>query len=200
MTKLPRSFYNRDTLIVAKELLGKYLVHRIDGDELVVQITEVEAYKGIEDKACHTYGGRKTIRTEVMWGEPGHAYIYIIYGMYYCLNVVTEESGNPCAVLIRGVKPISNTHKMSINRYNKPYEELSKYQKINFSDGPGKLCRALKINKSQNGLDLLGDSLYIYDSKENQNFEIGTGKRINIDYAEEAKDYMWRFYMIPSKE
>ncbi|GMQ64283.1 DNA-3-methyladenine glycosylase [Vallitalea maricola] len=194
MNKLSRDFYERDTLVVAKELLGKYLVYNDNDEEVVVKITEVEAYKGIDDKACHTYGGRRTPRTEVMWGEAGHAYIYIIYGMYYCLNVVTENIDNPCAVLIRGVKPVKNITKMSYNRYNKAYEELNSYQKKNFSNGPGKLCKALSLDLTQNGMDLLSDNLYIYDNKENI-VDIKKSKRINIDYAEEAADYLWRFYI-----
>lgn len=195
MKKLPRSFYNRDTLIVARELIGKHLVHRVDGQELIVMITEVEAYKGLEDKACHSYGGKKTERTMVMWGEPGYAYVYMIYGMYYCLNVVTEPVGHPCAVLIRGVRGVKNINRMSRYRYNKEYEELSTYQRKNFTNGPGKLCNAMKITKEENGLDLLGEKLCIYENGTKNDFNIKEGKRINIDYAEEAKEYSWRFYI-----
>ena len=194
MKKLDRSFYCRDTLIVAKELLGKKIVRVIDGEKLEGIINEVEAYKGIEDKACHTYGGKRTPKTEVMWQEEGHAYVYIIYGMYNCLNIVTEKEGNPCAVLIRGIIPIKNKDIMSINIYNKTYHNLNKYQKKNFSNGPGKLCKALKISREENGLDLLGDELYICEGYIINNNEIKAGKRINIDYAKEAKDYLWRFY------
>lgn len=193
MKILDRKFYQRDTIIVAKELLGKHMVYKKGGHELIVKITDVEAYTGINDKACHTYGGKRTPRTEVMWGLAGHAYIYLIYGMYACLNVVTEEEGNPCAVLIRGVVPIKNREQMTMNRYGKVYEALSTYQKKNFSNGPGKVCLALGLSKEQNGMDFLSDRLYIYDSGEDMPYEIHEGKRINIDYAEEAADYLWRF-------
>ncbi|MCT4597831.1 MAG: DNA-3-methyladenine glycosylase [Vallitalea sp.] len=195
MKKLCRNFYERDTLIVAKQLLGKYIVLKDNSDEIIVKITDVEAYKGIRDKACHTYGGKRTPRTEVMWKRAGHAYIYIIYGMYYCLNIVTEREGEPCAVLIRGVVPIKNIDKMSYNRYNKPYNELNKYQKNNFSNGPGKICKALALDKSHNGFDLLSDTFYICEGEEINSDEIKYGKRINIDYAQEAADYLWRFYI-----
>lgn len=191
MKKLQREFYNRDTLIVAKELLGKILVHVVGGLQLKAIITEVEAYTGINDKACHTYGGKRTPRTEVMWGKEGYAYVYVIYGMYNCLNVVTEEDGNPCAVLIRGVIPTNNIELMSKYRYNKEYNELSNYQIKNFSNGPGKLCKALSINKSHNGIDLLGNELYICEGIKVRENDIIYGKRINIDYAEEAKDYLF---------
>jgi DNA-3-methyladenine glycosylase len=194
MNKLSRDFYERDTLVVAQELLGKHIVYNSDEEEIIVKITDVEAYRGIGDKACHTYGGRRTPRTEVMWGEAGHAYIYIIYGMYYCLNVVTEDTNNPSAVLIRGAVPVKNITKMSYNRYNKDYEELNNYQRKNFSNGPGKLCKALALDLSYNGIDLLSDNLYIYDNKDKV-VDIKKSKRINIDYSEEAADYLWRFYI-----
>ncbi|GKX27827.1 DNA-3-methyladenine glycosylase [Vallitalea longa] len=196
MNRLSRDFYERDTLVVAQELLGKNLVF-LDNhkDEIIVKITDVEAYKGINDKACHTYGGKRTPRTEVMWGEAGHIYIYIIYGMYYCLNIVTESINDPCAVLIRGVVPVKNITKMSLNRYNKAYEELNNYQIKNFSNGPGKLCKALGLDLTHNGMDLLSPQLYIYDDGKHDNIDIKKSKRINIDYAEEAADYLWRFYI-----
>lgn len=195
MKKLCRSFYERDTLVVAKELLGKYIILKDSEEEIIVKITDVEAYKGIHDKACHTYGGKRTPRTEVMWKSAGYAYIYIIYGMYCCLNVVTEKEGEPCAVLIRGVAPVKNISKMSYNRYNKPYDELNKYQKTNFSNGPGKVCKALALTKSYNGVDLLSDTFYICEGEDVNSEDIKYGKRINIDYAQEAADYLWRFYI-----
>ena len=195
MKKLSREFYQRDTLLVAKDLLGKNLYFCNNDNEMIVKITDVEAYKGINDKACHTYGGKRTPRTEVMWGEAGHIYIYIIYGMYYCFNVVTEDIDNPCAVLIRGVAPVKNISKMSYNRYNKAYEELNKYQTKNFSNGPGKLCKALGLSLEHNGMDLISSNIYIYDDEQNDKIDIKESKRINIDYAEEAADYLWRFYI-----
>lgn len=195
MKRLERSFYERDTLLVAKDLLGKHMVYKADGHKYVVKITDVEAYTGIHDKACHTYGGKRTKRTEVMWGPAGHAYIYLIYGMYACLNVVTEHEGNPCAVLIRGVEPVKNKEQMTLNRYGKSEALLTSYQKKNFTNGPGKVCLALGLTREQNGMDLLSDTCYIYNPGEHIANHIQAGKRINIDYAEEAADYLWRFYI-----
>lgn len=193
MVKLDRSFYNRDTLVVAKELLGKILVHNINGVELSGRIVETEAYMGVTDKAAHSYGGRKTKRVEPMYGLPGFAYIYFIYGMYYCFNVVTREEGIPQAVLIRALEPATEVRRMAFNRFNKDYEDLSKYQKRNITNGPGKLCMALAIDKSLNKQDLCGDILYV--EQDRVDVPITTSKRIGIDYAGEAKDYPWRFYV-----
>lgn len=197
MKKLEREFYKRNTLIVAKELLGKHLVHEYEGNKLISKIVEVEAYMGVEDKAAHSYGGRRTERTEVMYKEGGYAYVFQIYGMYYCVNVVTSEKEIPQAVLIRGLEPIEGLETMSVNRYGKRYEELTNYQKKNLTNGPGKLCMAMNIDKKLNGEDLCKENLYILDNKEK--FNIVTSKRINIDYAEEAKDYLWRFYIKDNK-
>lgn len=192
--KLTRDFYSRDTLQVAKNLLGKILVHNIDGVLLKGRIVETEAYLGIKDKAAHSYGGRKTSRVQVMYGPSGFAYIYFIYGMYYCFNVVTQGEGIPEAVLIRGIEPLENIEQMAIYRFNKPYDKLSKYEKKNLTNGPGKLCMAYNIDKRLNGVDLCGNRLYIEEG-EKQNFNIIQTKRIGIDYAEEAKDYLYRFYI-----
>ena len=119
MELLPRAFYDRDTLEVARDLLGKYLVHRVDGTELVVRITETEAYIGAVDKACHAYGGRRTARTETLYAKPGTAYVYLIYGMYHCLNFVTEPEGT-AAVLLRGVEAVAGRDRMALNRFGRP--------------------------------------------------------------------------------
>ncbi|PRR76709.1 DNA-3-methyladenine glycosylase [Clostridium thermopalmarium] len=197
MKKLERNFYKRSAIEVAKELLGKYLVHEYKGNKLIGRIVEVEAYMGIEDKAAHSYGGRRTVRTEVMYKEGGYTYVFQIYGMYYCVNVVTSEMDIPQAVLIRALEPIEGLEEMSRNRYKKSYEELTAYQKKNLTNGPGKLCMAMNIDKTLNGEDLCGSRLYILDNKEK--FNTVYSKRINIDYAEEAKDYLWRFYIEGSK-
>lgn len=193
MTKFDKAFYRRDTLTVARELLGCHIVHIVNGKKLEMRITETEAYCGITDKACHSYGGRKTERTETMYKPGGIAYIYLIYGMYNCLNTVTEQEGSPCAVLIRGGEPVGDLDRLSLMRYGKPYDELSKYQLKNFANGPGKLCLALGIDRTLNGTDLTGDVLYITQGDKPKS--IKTGKRINIDYAEEARDFPWRFYI-----
>lgn len=195
MKKLERDFYNRTSLEVAKDLLGKYLVHKVDGEELIGKIVEVEAYMGPEDKAAHSYGGRRTERNEVMYGEPGYAYVYFIYGMYFCMNVVAEKVGMPQAVLIRGLEPVSDIGKMCELRYGQNCTELTKSKLKNLTNGPGKLCKAFGITREQNGEDLCGDKLYIYVGENEEKFNIVESKRINIDYAEEAKDYLWRFYI-----
>ncbi|MDK2811318.1 MAG: DNA-3-methyladenine glycosylase [Petroclostridium sp.] len=199
MKKLTRDFYNRDTLEVAGDLLGKYLVHEIGSQKLIGKIVEVEAYKGPGDKAAHSYGGKITERNKVMFGPPGYAYVFNIYGMYQCMNVVTEPEGNPCAVLIRAVEPVAGEDFMARNRYNKDYEALDKRSRINISNGPGKLCIALGIAMKHYGQDLCGDVLYITENDKNEEFYIATSPRINIDYAEEAMHFPWRFYIEGNK-
>lgn len=198
MKKLDREFYNRDTLTVAKELLGKVLVHEINGQKFSAKIVESEAYMGIKDKASHAYGGKRTPRVEVMYGRPGFSYVFMIYGMYYCFNTVTREEGNPQAVLIRAAQPIEGFDLMAQNRFKKAYNQLTKSQIKNLTNGPGKLCRALLIDKNLNREDLCGDKLYIEEG-ENEEFNIISSKRIGVDYAEEAKDYLWRFYIEGNK-
>lgn len=196
--KLNREFYNRDSLIVAKELLGKVLVHHVNGEKITAKIVETEAYMGVDDKAAHSYGGRRTQRVEVMYGDPGFSYVFIIYGMHYCFNVVTKEKGNPQAVLIRALEPLDGLDIMALNRFSKSYNDLTNAQIKNLTNGPGKLCSAMLIDKSLNGENLCGNNLYIEDI-DNENFSIVSTKRVGIDYAEEAKDYPWRFYIKDNK-
>lgn len=192
--KLKRDFYSRGTLTVAKELLGKILVHNIDGHILKGKIVETEAYLGLSDKAAHPYGGKKTKRVETMYGLPGTAYVYLIYGMYYCFNIVTEKKGIPEAVLIRGLEPIENIDEMALYRFGKVYKDLSKYQKNNLTNGPGKLSMAFNIDKTLDKEDLCNDRLYLEEGKAEE-FNIIETKRIGIEYSEEAKDYPYRFYI-----
>ena len=194
MEKLKREFYDRDTLTVARELLGKHLVRVLDGEKLICRITETEAYIGRCDKACHAYNYRRTARTETLFAQPGTAYIYFIYGMYHCLNFVTEAEGEPAAVLIRGLEAVSGLETMTRLRYPKTIGELTPYQRKNFLNGPGKLCKALSLDRSLNGVDLTGDTLYVMDSGEMPE-KIHTGPRIGIDYAQEAVDFPWRFWL-----
>ncbi|AET69182.1 DNA-3-methyladenine glycosylase [Desulfosporosinus orientis DSM 765] len=194
MKTLGREFYNRDSLIVAKELLGKVLVHEIEGQRISAKIVETEAYMGVEDKAAHSYGGKRTPRVEVMYGGPGFSYVFMIYGMYYCFNIVTREEGTPQAVLIRAAEPIEGLELMAQNRFHKAYNQLSKSQIKGLTNGPGKLCRALLIDKGLNGEDLCGLKLYV-GAGENEPLSIISAKRIGIDYAGEAKDFCWRFYI-----
>jgi DNA-3-methyladenine glycosylase len=196
MEKLPREFYERNTLDVAKDLLGKHLVRVADGVKRVGKIVEVEAYMGPEDKGAHSHNGRRTERNEVMYGPAGHAYVYIIYGMYSCMNVITEGVGIPRGVLIRALEPIDGLSEMAQSRFGKSYSELKKSQIINLTSGPGKLCIAMGITKAtHNGVDLCGDNLYITKSITTDPYQIVSSKRINIDYAEEYIDKPWRFYI-----
>ncbi|MFR3729727.1 DNA-3-methyladenine glycosylase [Lacrimispora sp.] len=194
MKKLNREFYNRDSIAVAKELLGKVLVYESGGQKVSVKIVETEAYMGIGDKAAHSYGGRRTPRVEVMYGNPGFAYIFLIYGIHSCFNIVTNEAGNPQAVLVRAAEPLEGIERMSQNRFGKSCEQLTKSQRKGLTNGPGKLCGALSIDRSVNGEDLCGNQLYLEEG-EGEDFTIVTTKRVGIDYAEEARDYPWRFYI-----
>lgn len=195
MRKLERDFYLGDTLELSRSLLGKYLVHRINDRELIGKIVEVEAYMGPEDKAAHSYNNRRTERVEIMYGPPGYAYVFSIYGMYNCMNIVVAEVGVPNAILIRALEPLGDLNLLSINRYQKNYKELTKRELINMTNGPGKLCKALKIDKSNYGDDLCGGRVYLLEDTSLPPFEIASSPRINIDYAEEAIHYPWRFYI-----
>jgi DNA-3-methyladenine glycosylase len=183
---LPRSFYDRDTLDVARDLPGKVLVRELDGERLALKIVETEGYCGPHDLACHASKGM-TERNRVMFGEPGHAYVYFIYGMYYCLNLVTEKNGYPAAVLIRAGEPVEGIETM---------RRLRKKAKkdLDLTSGPGKLCIALGIDRLLNGADLCcGQQLYVEDAAPVKN--IVSCKRIGVDYAGEYKDKPWRFYV-----
>ena len=201
MARLSREFYLGDTVEIAQQLLGKYVVRRLDNQLLAGRITETEAYVGRCDKACHAYNYRRTARTETLFLGPGHAYIYLIYGMYHCLNFVTEPEGEPAAVLLRAVEPVAGTNTMLRLRYgDKP---LTAFRKKHFLDGPGKVCQGLSLTKAQNALDLTGDTLFLCDSPEDLGLprpapvreRICAGPRIGVDYAGEARDFPWRFWL-----
>jgi DNA-3-methyladenine glycosylase len=184
---LSYEFYNKDTVEVAKNLLGKKVVHNIEGHILSGFIVETEAYLGINDTACHSYKG-KTGRTSVMFENGGLAYIYMIYGMYYMFNIVTERKGIPCAVLIRAIEPLENICLM---------EKYRKTKGKNITNGPGKLCQALKIDKTLNAENLIeSKKLYIDKYLDKNNFEICSGTRIGINYANEKdKNALLRFWI-----
>jgi DNA-3-methyladenine glycosylase len=185
MVKLDRSFYDRPTLKVAVDLIGKVLVRRLNGQNLAGKIVETEAYVGPADLACHASRG-KTPRTAVMFGPPGVSYVYMIYGFYFCLNAVTEAEGSPAAVLIRALEPLENIRTMRTLRHD-PVRDT------NIASGPGKLCMALAIDKSLNAVDLAAGKLWI----EDRNLEVAAidaGPRIGVDYAGAYKDKPWRFY------
>jgi len=193
MEILTQDFYNRDTLTVARDLLGRHIVRRVQGRELICRISETEAYIGRSDKACHAYGYKRTKRSETLFAAPGTAYIYLIYGMYDCLNFVTEPEGEPAAVLIRCAEPVSDADVFSQIRFSCNFDEMTAYQRKNFMNGPGKLCRALCLSRGQNGLSLFGDELLVTQGKPAKAENVKTGKRIGIDYADEATDFLWRF-------
>ena len=193
--RLTREFYAKETLQVAKELLGKTLVHEVNGVKLRGKIVETEAYIGSIDKASHAYGRKITPRTETLYSRPGIAYVYFIYGLYHCFNVITKEEGYPEGVLIRAIEPIDGIDEMSKLRFKKDYNELTKAQFKNLTTGPSKLCIAMNINKENNKQDLCSSELYIEDTLEIEKFTIIEAKRIGIDYSEEAKDFLWRFYI-----
>ena len=202
MARLSREFYNQDTVAAAQALLGKVLVRRLDGVTLAGRITETEAYVGRCDKACHAYNYRRTPRTETLFMAPGHAYVYLIYGMYHCLNFVTEPEGEPAAVLIRGVEPVAGEAVMSRLRFGE--KPLTAYRRKHFLDGPGKVCQGLGLSRGENGLDLTGDTLFVCEGPEDIGLPplepsgpetVKSGPRIGVDYAEEARDFPWRFWL-----
>lgn len=172
--RLPRPFYDRDAITVAHELLGKLLVHRSGGVARVGRIVEVEAYLGPHDLAAHSARGR-TARTEVMFGPPGHAYVYLIYGMHHCMNVVVEAEGRAAAVLLRALEPVANIDSRT--------------------QGPGLLCRALHIDRRHNGMDLLGDTLYVEQPERSLSFGVVKRPRIGVDYAGYWARRLLRFYI-----
>ena len=173
-SKLPRSFYDRDTIEVAHALLGKCLAHVVDGVERAGRIVEVEAYLGPHDLAAHSARGR-TARTEVMFGPPGHAYVYLIYGMHHCMNVVTQAEGTASAVLLRALEPLANV--------------------AGRTQGPGLLCKALGIDRRLNGHDLLSDDFFIFDDGAPRRVSMACRPRIGVDYAGRWAKRLLRFYI-----
>jgi DNA-3-methyladenine glycosylase len=184
--KLKASFYRRPTLEVAQDLLGKVLVRRLNGKSLAGKIVETEAYVGPHDLACHASKG-KTPRTAIMFEAGGLAYVYMIYGFYFCLNVVTESAGYPAAVLIRAIEPLDYASVMRRMRGNPDRD-------IDIGSGPGKLCMAMAIDKRLNGGDLTGNTLWIEDRRLGVE-KIGESPRIGVDYAREYRDKPWRYYV-----
>jgi DNA-3-methyladenine glycosylase len=171
---LPREFYDRDAVTVARELLGLVLVHTSGGVTRAGRIVEVEAYLGPHDLAAHSARGR-TARTEVMFGPPGHAYVYLIYGMHHCMNVVVEAEGKAAAVLLRALEPVRNVEGRT--------------------QGPGLLCKALHIDRRHNGLDLTGHVLHLVRPAQEQRITIVKRPRIGVDYAGHWARRLLRFYI-----
>ncbi|MGI8469801.1 MAG: DNA-3-methyladenine glycosylase [Pyrinomonadaceae bacterium] len=189
MKKISRKFYLRDdTLEIARDLLGKLLVVPAEtGERISGMIVEAEAYLGVIDKAAHSYGNRRTKRTETMFAVGGTVYIFFIYGMYYQFNVVAGKIGSPHAILIRAVQPVEGIETMR--------ERRGQMKDANLTSGPGKLCIAFGIDKTFNNLDLLGDKIWLEDFKNFSDTEISFGKRIGVDYAEEYAEKPWRFWV-----
>lgn len=174
MRKVLRSFYDRATVEVARDLLGKHLVHVSGGVERIGRIVEVEAYVGEHDLAAHSSKGL-TERTKVMFGPPGHAYVYLIYGMYWCMNVVTEREGHASAVLLRAIEPVKNVEGRT--------------------QGPGLLSRAMHIDRTLNAHDLLSDDFYIAEPAHPEPVVIVKRPRIGVDYAGVWAKRHLRFYI-----
>ena len=187
--KLPRSFYTRaNVLTVARELLGKVLVvPTADGTRVSGTIVETEAYRGPEDRASHAFGGRRTRRTETMYGIGGTAYVYFVYGMYYQFNVVTNAHDTPHAVLVRALEPLEGIELMRERRHGQPARNLT--------SGPGKLCIAMGIDRTLDGEDLLEDQVWIEEGQPVRRLHILSGPRIGIDYAGDWISKPWRFWI-----
>jgi len=187
--KLPREFYTRaDVLEVARDLLGKKLVvPNRNGTRVAGIIVETEAYRGPGDRASHAYGGRRTNRTETMYGIGGTAYVYFVYGMYYQFNVVTNVAETPHAVLVRALEPVEGLPIMRRRRAGRSEYELT--------SGPGRLCVALGIDRGLDKEDLLGDRVWIEEADSISPGQIARGPRIGIDYAGKWVTKPWRFWL-----
>ena len=172
--RLPRSFYDRDTILVARELLGCYLVHVVEGVELVGRIVEVEAYLGPHDLAAHSSRGI-TPRTRVLFGPPGYAYVYLVYGLHWCMNIVTERQGHGSAVLLRAVEPVQNVDERT--------------------SGPGLLCRAMQIDRRLNGHDLVSKDFYAAARPTGESLEVVERPRVGVAYSGPWAGELLRFYL-----
>lgn len=185
MKKLSRTFYNRDALTLAPDLLGKILVRNDNGAITSGLIVETEAYCGPLDKAAHTFNNKRTSRTEILFHSAGFAYIYMIYGLHHCLNVTANLPGKPECVLVRALQPLDGQNIMSERRHTKNLKNLC--------NGPGKLCQAMNITRELYGADLCGTELYILDNSISVN--VRCSPRIGIDYAQEYRNKLWRFFI-----
>jgi DNA-3-methyladenine glycosylase len=187
---LPRSFYARPVLSVARDVIGKVLVHVTPRGTLAGRIVEAEAYRGPQDRAAHSFGGRRTERTEAMYGPPGFAYVFFVYGMHWHLNLVTTREGAPHAVLLRAVEPLLGTALMAEAR------GLSEAD-VGLCNGPGKLCQAFGVAREHYGLDLTGGKLFLSEAVRPRQ-KLGRSARIGVDYAEDWADKPWRYFELGS--
>jgi len=189
--KLPRKFYSgTDTVEIARQLLGKLLViPDEEGRRVSGMIVETEAYLGAEDRGAHSYGGRRTARNEVMYGRAGHVYVFFVYGMYYQFNVVTGPVGRPHAILVRGLEPVEGIEVMRERRGSKAKKDRD------LTSGPGKLAIVMDIDRTLNGVDLLGTRCWMENYRTIPDSDIASGARIGIDYAGEDALKLWRFWI-----
>ncbi|MEE8392592.1 MAG: DNA-3-methyladenine glycosylase [Anaerolineae bacterium] len=187
-----RDFFARDTLTVARELLGQRLVRVLDGERLSGRIVEVEAYIGEDDQASHAHPGR-TRRNAPMYGPPGHSYVYFLYGMHHCFNVVTEREGFPAAVLVRALEPLEGIENMRELRGGRPDLPLT--------SGPARLCQALDIDRHFDGADLCVPGAFLFLEKDATipDDTVATGPRVGVRGGEVAVTIPWRFYVQESK-
>ena len=187
LAPLPRDFYARPVLEVARDAIGKIVVHASDEGVAAGRIVEAEAYRGPEDLAAHSARGRRTRRTEVMWGPPGHAYVFLLYGMHWAFNLVTTAEGAPHAVLVRAVEPLPPLELICRRRGMAAYRR-------ELTNGPGKVCAALGLDGRHYGLDLCGPTLFLAEGVGTRKPRIGRSPRINVDYAGAWAKRPWRFY------
>ncbi len=187
--KLPRDFYTRsNVLTISRDLLGKLLVVLDEhGNRVSGKIVEVEAYRGPEDRASHAYGGRRTKRTETMYQRGGLAYVYFVYGMYNQFNVVTNIEDIPHAILVRALEPVEGLEIMRTRRHS--------HADRNLTNGPGKLCLAMGIDRQLDRADLLGNRVWLEELENVPPSRIAKGPRIGIDYAEDWIEKPWRFWV-----
>lgn len=191
LAPLPRSFYRRDAVSVARGLLGAVLRSRIGGVVTAGRIVETEAYLGVEDRAAHTWSGRRTVRNGSMWGDGGHAYVYFIYGMHYCFNVVASRADDPVAVLVRALQPLEGIDAMARRR-------PAARRPVDLCSGPARLCAALGIDRTMDGVDLVGGSeltVLRWAGRRREALEIATGPRVGVQYAGEWAAAPLRFWI-----
>jgi DNA-3-methyladenine glycosylase len=190
--RLKRDFFQQNTIAVAKQLRGKFIVRKIGKQTLVGKIVETEAYRGFHDLASHAHKG-KTARNAVMFDEGGYSYIYLVYGMYHCFNIITEKKDYPAAVLIRAVEPIEG---LALMKKNRKTDELK-----NLCSGPAKFCQAFALTKKQSGIDLSKSKEIWLEDRGNKikNSEIVKTKRVGIDYSGHCREWPWRFYLKDNK-
>jgi DNA-3-methyladenine glycosylase len=192
---LPRSFFRRPAEVVAPDLLGRYVVRRLGSERLVLRLVETEAYLGAGDRASHAWGGRRTARNESLYLAGGHAYVYLVYGLHYCLNVVTGESDVGCAVLLRAAEVVTGELRMKANRgLDRPLRPTD------LAGGPGKLCHALAVDRRQNGVSLLRGELIVARGEPLDGDRIVAGPRIGVAYAGEAAAWPLRFAELGNPE